>query len=107
MTEDGQTIAGLISAWAGGAVATLVGATIGRLMYHAGEVRKMNRKPFDKNLIWELPVAVGMGIIADGLAAYFALDRTVSTSIAVGVGYLGPGGVQALFLRWFEKKTSS
>ncbi|MBL0375542.1 hypothetical protein JJB09_26440 [Rhizobium sp. KVB221] len=45
-----------------------------------------------------------MGLIADGVASYFGLDRNVSTGIAVGFGYLGPGVAQALFLRWFERK---
>lgn len=106
MVDDHTTISGLISSWASGAAATLFGAAIGRLMYLAGEVRKMKRKPFDINLFWELPVAVGMGLLADGVASYFSVDRNISTAISVGFGYLGPGGAQALIIRWFEKKQS-
>lgn len=104
MSDGNETISSLISTWTSGAVSTLVGATIGRLMYHAGEVRKMKRKPLDASLVWELPVAVGMGMMADGVASYFGVDRSVSTAISVGFGYLGPGGVQAIFAKWFEKQ---
>lgn len=104
MADDQSTISSVIASWASGAAATFTAAALGRVMYHAGEVRKMKRRALDTNLIWEIPVAIAMGMVADGVASYFHLDRNVSTAIAVGFGYLGPGGAQALFLRWLGKK---
>ena len=50
----------------GGAGVTLIAAFVGRAMYHAGEVRAKRRPMFSKDLIWEVPIAVGMALIGEG-----------------------------------------
>lgn len=43
----------------GGTVTTLFGALTRRLMWHAGKVRQSKRKFFGKEIVCEIPVAVG------------------------------------------------
>lgn len=87
----------------GGAATTIIGATMGRLMWHTGEVKKQNRKFFGIELLWELPVAFGMGIFGEGVASYFELSDTSGVALIVGLAYLGPRGAEVMFTRWFKK----
>ena len=50
----------------GGAAATLIGAFAGRLMWHSAEVRRGHRRFLSKELLWEIPIAVGMALIGEG-----------------------------------------
>lgn len=103
MSDHNQTIAEVLNAWVGGAFTTIIGATLGRIMYHAQEVKKSRRSVFSKELIWEMPVAVGIGMIADAIGAYFGVIGPVGTGLAVGMGYLGPRGLEVLFTKWFDR----
>lgn len=104
MSEPNQTIAELLNTWVGGAFTTIIGATLGRIMFHAQEVKKNRRRPFGKELVWELPTAVGVGMLADALTNYLGVASPIGTGIAVGLGYLGPRGIEVLFMRWFDKR---
>lgn len=104
MSDGNQTIADLLNAYVGGAFTTVIAATMGRIMFHAQEVRRAKRKPFGKELFWELPAALGIGMLADGVSGYLGVSGSTATAIAVGLGYLGPRGIEALFQKWFEKK---
>jgi hypothetical protein len=88
----------------GGAVTTLIGAFTGRLMYHSGEVKLGRRRFFGKELLWEIPVAVGMAIIGDGIASYLGLGQPVSTGLVAMLAYLGPRGAETLLAAWLGKK---
>ena len=74
----------------GGAITTLIGAFTGRLMWHLGEVKLGNRRFFGKELLWEIPVAVGMALIGDAAANYIGLTQPVSTGFVATLAYLGP-----------------
>ena len=102
MTEPGflETLHGLF----GGAVTTLIGAFTGRLMYHSGEVKLGKRRFFGKELLWEIPVAIGMAIIGEGIARYFELGQPVSTGLVAMLAYLGPRGAEALLTAWLCRK---
>lgn len=89
---------------AGGTFTTLVSAFVGRLMWHAGEVRRGSRRFFGWELVWEVPVAIGMAIIGEGLAHYFELVQPASTAVIAGLAYLGPRGVEALLSKWLARK---
>lgn len=104
MSDAPQTITELLNTWVGGAFTTVIAATVGRIMFHAQEVRRAKRKPFGKELIWELPAALGIGMLADGVSSYMGASGSTATAVAVGLGYLGPRGIEALFQKWFEKK---
>ncbi|TDE33178.1 phage holin family protein [Antarcticimicrobium sediminis] len=99
--------AGLIEAVSnaiGGAATTLVAAFIGRAMFHAGEVRAKRRNLFSFDLIWEVPLAIGMAMIGDALGDYMELDNTVRVGLIAVLSYLGPRGAAALFERWIARK---
>ena len=103
MTENDGFIE-TINALFGGAVTTLIGAFTGRLMWHSGEVKLGRRKFFGKELLWEIPVAVGMALIGDAAARYIGLSQPVSTGFVATLAYLGPRGAEALLAAWFCRK---
>ncbi|SOC22201.1 LydA family holin superfamily III, partial [Rhodobacter sp. JA431] len=55
----------------GGAITTAAAAFAGRLMWHSTEVRSGRRRFFGRELLWELPIAIGMAIIGEAVASYF------------------------------------
>lgn len=65
MSQKYSSLIELLNAWFGGAATTMIGAMVGRLMWHTNEVRKMRRKFFGKELLWEMPIAVGMAFIGE------------------------------------------
>ena len=95
-----ETLNGLF----GGTLTTLIGAFTGRLMWHSGEVRRGNRAFFGKEILWEIPVAIGMAIIGEAVASYLALGQPVSTGLVATLAYLGPRGTEALLSAWFCRK---
>ena len=97
-------IAALQALW-GGAITTLVAALAGRLMFHTGEVRARGRRFFGSELLWELPVAVGMAIIGEAACAWLALTPPVATGVIAALAYLGPRGAETLFDRWLKSRT--
>lgn len=104
---DKQTVADLLAAWFGGAGTTLIGAALGRAMWHVSEARKARRKFLGPELVWELPIAVGMALIGEGLAAYLSLSHPTSTGLVAALAYLGPRGAEVLFMKWFGRKTDT
>ena len=102
MTEPGflETLNSLF----GGAVTTLIGAFTGRLMYHSGEVKLGRRRFFGKELLWEIPVAIGMAIIGEAVASHFDLGQPVRTGLVATLAYLGPRGAETLLAAWLGKK---
>lgn len=104
MSEKYNSLVGLLDAWFGGAFTTLIGAFIGRIMWHAQEVKKARRKFIGRELLWELPIAFGMGMMGEGLASWLGLQSTAATGVIVGLAYLGPRGAEVLFMKWFGAK---
>lgn len=88
----------------GGTLTTLIGAFTGRLMYHSGEVKLGKRRFFGKELLWEIPVAIGMAIIGEAIASYLGLTQPVSTGLVATLAYLGPRGAETLLEAWLGKK---
>lgn len=99
-----QSFIEIINSVFGGAITTLIGAFTGRLMYHSGEVKLGRRRFFGKELLWEIPVAVGMALIGDAAASYMGLTQPVSTGFVATLAYLGPRGAETLFAAWLGKK---
>jgi hypothetical protein len=94
----------MINSVFGGAIATLIGAFTGRLMWHSGEVKLGNRRFFGKELLWEIPVAVGMALIGEAAATYIGLTQPVSTGFVATLAYLGPRGAEAVLATWLGRK---
>ena len=88
----------------GGAAATLIGAFAGRLMWHSAEVRRGHRRFFSKELLWEIPIAVGMVLIGEAAAGYIGLAQPVATGFVALLAYLGPRGIDVLLATWIERR---
>lgn len=104
MSEKYSSFTDLLNAWGGGAGTTLFGALVGRAMWHVSEARKAKRRFFGPELVWELPIAVGMALIGEGLADWLGLGQVPSTGLIAALAYLGPRGAEVLFMKWFGSK---
>lgn len=102
--EDNQSLAELLTAWWGGATTTIVGALLGRAMWHATEARKARRRFLGPELMWELPIALGMAFIGDAVAVWLNASQPVSTGLIAAIAYLGPRGAEVYFAKWFGAK---
>ncbi len=103
MSEGGGLIA-ILDSWFGGAATTLLGAAMGRLMFHSQETRKGRRRFFGRELIWEIPICIGMALIGDSLAAYLDLSRPASVGLIAALAYLGPRGAEVILMNWLRRK---
>jgi len=93
-----------VRSFSGGAGVTIIGAALGRIMWHIGEVRKQNRKFFSIELLWEIPIALGMGFFGEAAANWMGANDHVQIGVIIMLSYLGPRGVEAFFTRWLSKK---
>lgn len=107
MPEKTNGLIQTIEALWGGAATVLLAAAIGRLMWHSGEVRQGRRKFIGPELFWELPVAVGMAIIGEGLSGYLDLGPPMSTGIIAALAYLGPRGAEVLIAKLLKARPDS
>lgn len=104
MQEHPQTLAEFVNYWTGGLGATLGGAWLGRMMWHAQEARRARRRFFGPELLWELPVAAGMAFIGEAVSNLWGFGQPISTGLVAALAYLGPRGIEVLFLKWFGRK---
>ncbi|WP_234841711.1 phage holin family protein [Sinorhizobium meliloti] len=58
----------------------------------------MRRKFFGKELLWGMPIAVGMAFIGEALALWLALEQPMATGLIAALAYLGPRGSEVLFM---------
>jgi hypothetical protein len=84
-----------------GSVATYALSWLGRMMWHVSEVQRGRRRFFSLHLVWEVFTAIAIAYVAEGLAVYFGLSGKPALGGIVGVSYLGPRGVEALFARCY------
>lgn len=99
-----QSFIEMLDAWWGGGITTLFGAFLGRFMFHAGEVRASRRKLFGREVLWELPIAVGMAVIGESLAAWLGLSNTTRVGLIAALAYLGPRGAEVMLMKYFPPK---
>jgi len=102
--QEAGTIASALDALLGGAVTTLVAGMSGRIMYHTLEVKKKSRKFFGTELLWEIPTAVGMAMIAESLLIYLNVGESVRTGAIAAIAFLGPRVIEDLFAKYAGKK---
>jgi hypothetical protein len=81
-----------------GATMTFVASLLGRLMFHARAAQRGTRRFFSLHLVWELPVAVGMGLIGDAFATYLELADGTRIGFIAAIAYLGPHAIDELFV---------
>ena len=73
---------------------------LGRLMYHAKLVQQGRRKPFSIALLLDLPIALGSGWAAFGIAKWYNLPWETQISTAIIASYFGPYGMDTIFAKW-------
>lgn len=82
----------------------IVWAFVGRLLYVFNLVRLGKRKGFfSVQTIWELGVAIGMGVVAGGLSEYVGLTGLTSAGFIAAASYLGPHVIE-IGLGWLANK---
>ncbi|NOW44120.1 hypothetical protein FHW96_000247 [Novosphingobium sp. SG751A] len=69
---------------------TGAGGVLGRLMFHAREVQRGRRKPWSGALLYDVPIALGMGWSAYGACVWAHLAIQPSVTAAILASYLGP-----------------
>ena len=77
---------------------------IGRLAYHATQVRAGNRAFWSAALLLELPIAILCGAAGGALGLYLGLSVFVAFGLCSGLAFLGPRGIEVWLLRWWESK---
>ncbi len=70
------------------------------------KIERQNNEAASRALskLWEMPIAVGMAFIGEGLATWLALGQPMATGMIAALAYLGPRGSEVLFMRWFGAK---
>ncbi|MCK8788295.1 hypothetical protein M0638_28490 [Roseomonas sp. NAR14] len=89
--------------WFKGILGAAVGAALlgvlGRLLaYHSAQTR-----PLGWSLLWELPVAIGMGLIGRGVADILALHDFPAYACTIAVAYVGPRCID-LAVAWLQSR---
>jgi len=104
MQTDPSTITETLEALVGGAMTTVIAGISGRLMFHSMEVKNKRRKFLGRELIWEMPVAVGMALIAESLTIKLGLDASMRTGVIAAIAFLGPRVIEELFNKYAGTK---
>ncbi len=69
---------------------------MGRLAWHAQQVKAGHRRFWSLALLWEVPLAAFCGVAGGGLGDYLGLSGLQLYAFASVIAYLGPGGIEAL-----------
>ncbi|MGE0252011.1 MAG: phage holin family protein [Dongiaceae bacterium] len=75
----------------------IAAAIAGRVARHAQLVQKGLRRFWGLQLALELPVAIFMGFVGNGLAEWLELGPRASTGIVAALSYLGPAAIERVF----------
>lgn len=70
--------------------ASAAGAGALGLLGRALHLARADRRPLGWSLLWEVPTAIGMGIVGKGLADYLGLDGFTEYAVTISVAYVGP-----------------
>jgi predicted benzoate:H+ symporter BenE len=104
VSDPNTGLVGALQALFGGAATTLIAAALGRLVYHGNEVRAGRRAVIGWHLVWEVPTAVVMALVAESLASYAGLSPQVTTGVVAVLAYLGPRGAREVVERVIAPK---
>jgi hypothetical protein len=69
-----------------------VGGFFGRLLFFA---RADNRR-WSWALVWEIPIAIVMGMLGMAIADYLNLKGNVAFGVIIGVSYVGPRVIDSI-----------
>lgn len=90
-----------------GWLSVMAAAALGRFVYHVGQVQRGLRRFWSLHLVWEVPMAIGMGILGNGVADAFGFADTVKTSLIAALAWLGPRGLEAGLYAWLGRRSGS
>ena len=76
---------------------------LGRLAYHAKLVQEGRRKPWSWVMLWDIPIALMLGWVSLGVGVWLEIPWEARMSIALVMAYLGPYGLDLLFIKWIDK----
>jgi LydA holin phage, holin superfamily III len=82
------------------AFTVLGAATLGRLMYHADQVKRGKRAFWSFVLVMDLIIAAGMGLVSWGLCVWAKIDGPAQAALIAVAGYLGPHIIDV----WYAQK---
>ena len=77
--------------------AALAAAFTGRLAKHILMVQKGLRRFWGIQLLLELPVAIFMGFVGNGLADWMQLSPKSGIGLIAALSYLGPAAIEHVF----------
>lgn len=80
----------------------LVLALLGRFLWHMRLVQEGRRRFFSMNLVWELLIALPVGLVAHGAAVYAGLSGSPLVALTIAIAYLGPAGAERLVILGLE-----
>ena len=79
-------------------------AICSRLCSHAEYVRSQNRPFWTWSLLFECASAIPCGVIAAGIAEYYALGPYTTAALAAGAGWIGTRALLELVTRLLPNK---
>lgn len=82
-----------------GATAGTLGL-LGRLVALASSARRPN----GWSLLWEIPLAIGMGVVGKGVADAMRLDGFQHYAVVIAISYAGPRYLDLILARVAEAK---
>jgi hypothetical protein len=83
---------------------SIVWAVVGRFLYITNLIRLGKRRRFlTVQTLWELSIAVGMGVIAGGISTYFNLTGLPAAAFISAASYLGPQCIENLIGRFLPQ----
>ncbi len=81
----------------------IIAAFLGRLAKHALQVQRGIRKFWGVPLLLELPVAIFMGFVGDGISDWMDLSQRASIGMIAALSYLGPAVVERVLVSKLTK----
>lgn len=69
---------------------------IGRLLALA----RASRRPSGWSLLWEIPIACGMGVVGKGVAEALGVDGFQHYAVVIAIAYAGPRMIDILLARY-------
>jgi len=74
---------------------------LGRMLALAASTKR----PIGLSLLWEIPLAIGMGVVGKGIADAFTLVGFSNFAVIIAVSYTGPRLIDIALARYAEGKS--